>query len=54
MKSYSIALIPGDGIGPDVTAAAWSVLQTAAKHAGFALAGTEFPWSCKFYWDPAV
>ncbi|TPJ40580.1 tartrate dehydrogenase [Mesorhizobium sp. B2-6-5] len=51
MKSYSIALIPGDGIGPDVTAAAWSVLQTAAKHAGFALAGTEFPWSCKFYRD---
>ncbi|RWC50566.1 MAG: tartrate dehydrogenase [Mesorhizobium sp.] len=51
MKSYSIALIPGDGIGPDVTAAAWSVLQTAAKQAGFALAGTEFPWSCKFYRD---
>ncbi|TPI58196.1 tartrate dehydrogenase [Mesorhizobium sp. B3-1-7] len=51
MKSYSIALIPGDGIGPDVTAAAWSVLQMAAKHAGFALAGTEFPWSCKFYRD---
>ncbi|RUX07634.1 tartrate dehydrogenase, partial [Mesorhizobium sp. M8A.F.Ca.ET.059.01.1.1] len=51
MKSYSIALIPGDGIGIDVTAAAWSVLQTAANHAGFALAGTEFPWSCKFYRD---
>ncbi|AZO53538.1 MULTISPECIES: tartrate dehydrogenase [unclassified Mesorhizobium] len=51
MKSYSIALIPGDGIGLDVTAAAWSVLQTAAEHAGFALAGTEFPWSCKFYRD---
>ncbi|TPK43710.1 tartrate dehydrogenase [Mesorhizobium sp. B2-5-4] len=51
MKSYSIALIPGDGIGRDVTAAAWSVLQTAANHAGFALAETEFPWSCKFYKD---
>ncbi|CDX33777.1 putative tartrate dehydrogenase [Mesorhizobium sp. ORS 3359] len=49
MKSYSIALIPGDGIGRDVIAAAWTVLETAAKHAGFALAGTEFPWSCKFY-----
>ena len=49
MKSYSIALIPGDGIGRDVTAAAWSVLETATKHAGFALTGTEFPWSCKFY-----
>ncbi|MEI9416423.1 tartrate dehydrogenase [Mesorhizobium sp. Cs1321R2N1] len=51
MKSYSIALIPGDGIGRDVTGAAWSVLQTAAKYAGFTLAGTDFPWSCKFYKD---
>ncbi|MET2828551.1 tartrate dehydrogenase [Mesorhizobium shangrilense] len=49
MKSYSIALIPGDGIGRDVTAAAWSVLETAAKQAGLALAATEFPWSCKFF-----
>ncbi|MEI9410659.1 tartrate dehydrogenase [Mesorhizobium salmacidum] len=49
MKSYSIALIPGDGIGRDVTGAAWSVLETAARYSGFALAGTEFPWSCKFY-----
>ncbi|TIP44258.1 MAG: tartrate dehydrogenase, partial [Mesorhizobium sp.] len=49
MKSYSIALIPGDGIGRDVTAAAWTVLETAAKHSGFALMATGFPWSCKFY-----
>ncbi|GLS40030.1 tartrate dehydrogenase [Mesorhizobium tianshanense] len=49
MKSYSIALIPGDGIGRDVTAAAWSVLETAARNFGFALAGTEFPWSCRFF-----
>lgn len=51
MKSYSIALIPGDGIGRDVTTAAWTVLETAAKNFGFAVAGTEFPWSCKFYKD---
>jgi tartrate dehydrogenase/decarboxylase/D-malate dehydrogenase len=49
MKSYSIALIPGDGIGRAVTAAAWTVLETAAKNFGFALAGTEFPWSCRFF-----
>lgn len=49
MKTYSIALIPGDGIGPDVTAAAWTVLETVAKHSGFALRGTEFPWSCRFF-----
>ncbi|GES51344.1 tartrate dehydrogenase [Rhizobium sp. NBRC 114257] len=49
MKTYSIALIPGDGIGKDVTDAAWSVLQVAAKTGGFALNSTEFPWSCQFY-----
>ncbi|CDX23967.1 putative tartrate dehydrogenase [Mesorhizobium sp. SOD10] len=49
MKTYSIALIPGDGIGRDVTAAAWTVLETAAKHSDFILRGTEFPWSCRFF-----
>ncbi|WP_105437087.1 tartrate dehydrogenase [Neorhizobium sp. T25_13] len=49
MKSYRIALIPGDGIGRDMTAAAWSVLQKAAKAHGFAFEATEFPWSCTFY-----
>lgn len=49
MKSYSIALIPGDGIGQDVTDAAWQVLSTVARHSGFTLTGTPFPWSCAFY-----
>ncbi len=42
-------MIPGDGIGRDMTAAAWSVLQKGAKAHGFALEGTEYPWSCAFY-----
>ncbi|RVJ48562.1 tartrate dehydrogenase [Sinorhizobium meliloti] len=49
MMSYSIALIPGDGIGQDVTDAAWQVLSTVAGHSGLALTGTPFPWSCAFY-----
>ncbi|WP_417711144.1 tartrate dehydrogenase [Roseibium aggregatum] len=49
MKAYSIALIPGDGIGKDVTGAAWEVLQAAAKLDGFVLEGTNFPWSCAYY-----
>ncbi|MDX0469509.1 tartrate dehydrogenase [Sinorhizobium medicae] len=49
MKCYSIALIPGDGIGRDVTDAAWHVLSTVAMHSGFTLTGTPFPWSCAFY-----
>ncbi|RAX37590.1 tartrate dehydrogenase [Rhizobium tropici] len=49
MKTYKIALIPGDGIGRDMTAAAWSVLQKAAGNSDFLLDDTEFPWSCAFY-----
>ncbi|WP_337269218.1 tartrate dehydrogenase [Oryzifoliimicrobium ureilyticus] len=49
MNTHRIALIPGDGIGQDVTEAAWSVLQTVAKHSGFVLEATVFPWSCAFY-----
>lgn len=51
MNSHKIALIPGDGIGKDVTDAAWQVLQAAAKAGGFALEGTAFPWSCAYYRD---
>jgi tartrate dehydrogenase/decarboxylase/D-malate dehydrogenase len=49
MKAYSIALLPGDGIGGPVTEAAWHVLQATATVSGFALEGTTFPWSCDFY-----
>ncbi|PZV34721.1 tartrate dehydrogenase [Mesorhizobium kowhaii] len=49
MKSYSIALIPGDGVGVGVTEAAWQVLQTVAEGSGFALQGQRFPWSCAYY-----
>lgn len=49
MKSYKIALIPGDGIGTAVIDATWQVLNRAAAGAGFALDGTRFPWSCDFY-----
>ncbi|TWF59279.1 tartrate dehydrogenase [Neorhizobium alkalisoli] len=49
MTTHKIALIPGDGIGRDMVAAAWSVLQKAAGAHGFGLEGTDFPWSCAFY-----
>lgn len=53
MKTHRIALIPGDGIGGDVTAAAWSALQKAAGSAGFTLDGTEFPGPALFTKKPA-
>jgi tartrate dehydrogenase/decarboxylase/D-malate dehydrogenase len=49
MKTYSIAIIKGDGIGRDVIDAAWAVLQAAAKNCGFSLSATTFPWSCAYY-----
>ncbi|MGH1354305.1 MAG: tartrate dehydrogenase [Thalassovita sp.] len=49
MTTYDIALIPGDGIGVDVTDAAEQVLSTAADRFGFALKTTRFPWSCDWY-----
>ncbi|RUX22756.1 tartrate dehydrogenase [Mesorhizobium sp. M2A.F.Ca.ET.037.01.1.1] len=49
MKTYRIALIPGDDVGRDVTAAAWQVLGRVADNSGFKFQGTEFPWSCAFY-----
>ena len=35
MKSYQVALIPGDGIGVDVTDAAWQVLEHSAAKFDF-------------------
>lgn len=49
MKSYKIALLPGDGIGRDVTDAAWAVLEKTAGSSGFCLGATRYPWSCDYY-----
>lgn len=48
MTTYNLALIPGDGIGGDVTEAAVEVLGVAARER-FTFATTAFPWSCKYY-----
>jgi tartrate dehydrogenase/decarboxylase / D-malate dehydrogenase len=49
MKTYNIAVIPGDGIGTEVIDAAWAVLQAVAKRFGFTLNSQHFPWSCNYY-----
>ena len=40
-RSYRLAAIPGDGVGPDVLAAGRQVLETTATAAGFGLEWTE-------------
>jgi tartrate dehydrogenase/decarboxylase / D-malate dehydrogenase len=49
MKTYTIAVIPGDGIGREVMPAALNVLETAAAKFGFATRFQHFDWSCETY-----
>lgn len=49
MKSYKVAVIAGDGIGPEVMAEGMRVLETASKRFGFRLLWSEFDWSCSAY-----
>lgn len=49
MKTYTLAVIPGDGIGVDVTDAAMNVVGAAARRHGFAVAPQRFDWSCAHY-----
>jgi len=45
--SQSVAVIPGDGIGPEVVASARSVLDALSRMHGLRLAYTDLDWSCR-------
>lgn len=49
MKTYKIAVIPGDGIGREVVPVALDVLESVARKYHFSFSFTEFPWSCEYY-----
>lgn len=49
MKEYSIAKIPGDGIGPEVVREGVRVLDAAAETEGFRLKYTEYLWGAENY-----
>ncbi|WP_394236444.1 tartrate dehydrogenase [Niallia oryzisoli] len=50
MKTFKIASIPGDGIGPEVIQEGIKILnKVAEKDAGFQFEFTEFPWGCEYY-----
>jgi tartrate dehydrogenase/decarboxylase/D-malate dehydrogenase len=48
---HRIAVIPGDGIGKEVTPAALRVLEAVARPAGLALECVEYPWGCDYFRD---
>jgi tartrate dehydrogenase/decarboxylase / D-malate dehydrogenase len=50
MKMYKIAVIPGDGIGPEVIAEGVKVLNCIAELDGsFSFQYEYFPWGCQYY-----
>jgi tartrate dehydrogenase/decarboxylase/D-malate dehydrogenase len=50
MREHSIAVIPGDGIGPEVISAGLEVLRSLQQRSGdFRLQLQDFPWGSQFY-----
>ena len=50
MKTYKIAVIPGDGVGPEVLTEGMKVLKRVAELDGtFQFEDTWFPWGCEYY-----
>ncbi len=49
MTAYDIAVIGGDGIGPEVTNEALKVLDAASQVYGFEVTRTEYPFSSEYY-----
>ena len=50
MKTHRIAVIAGDGIGPEVVAEGVKALNAAAARDGsFKFEFTHFPWGCEYY-----
>lgn len=47
MKTYRIAVIPGDGIGKEVIPEGIRVLDAVATRHGFSFEWTHFDWSCE-------
>jgi tartrate dehydrogenase/decarboxylase/D-malate dehydrogenase len=49
VTTYDIAVVPGDGIGPEVVDAALPLLSSVADRHGFALETTRFDWGTEYY-----
>ena len=50
MNKHKIAVIAGDGIGPEVIAEGIKILEAVAKKNGsFAFEFEHFPWGCEYY-----
>lgn len=48
-STYRIAVIPGDGIGPEVVSVGVRILDAVAAAGGFSFTWETFDWSCETY-----
>ncbi len=51
MRQFNIAVIEGDGIGPEVTHAAIAAADAAASLSNAAFTWTRYPWGSDFYFE---
>ncbi|MFC6784516.1 isocitrate/isopropylmalate dehydrogenase family protein [Halobaculum halobium] len=51
MATHDIAVIPGDGIGPEVVDAALPLVEDAAAASGVTFETTRFEWGTEYYLD---
>ncbi len=49
MKTYDIAVIPGDGVGMEVSEEAIKILHTVADKYGFGVKTETFDWGCDYF-----
>lgn len=54
MARFSIGVIPGDGIGREVTPVAQEIVEVAGSLFGFDVAWREYPWGCEYYREHGV
>jgi len=51
MRAYRVAVIPGDGIGHEVTSAAIRALDSVAYRSGLRFGWEHFPWGSNHYFE---
>ena len=49
MAQYDIAIIPGDGVGNEITREALKILKAVSDKYGFGIKTMEFEWGCDYY-----
>jgi tartrate dehydrogenase/decarboxylase/D-malate dehydrogenase len=49
MKSYDVAVIPGDGVGKEVAQEAVKILRAVADKYGFSIKAETYDWGCDYY-----